>query len=882
MGVACALLPALAQDAALAPAPRVDWEALKETKGPWQASVAAAAGWLDTSNRTAVAQAWASQVSATENVSMGWTGAVSGCVAGDVSATWRAAVLSRINWFRGMAGVPAGIVFEPQWNGQNQQAALMMSANQTLSHTPPSNWACYTASGAEAAGKSNICYLTGFGNVDPGCVSGYMQDYGDSNQAVGHRRWLLYPQSTRMGTGDVSQSGNNGRANAIWVVDSATYSTARPATRDGYVAWPPKGYVPYQTVYARWSFSYPGASFANSTIAVTRNGSPLTVNVLPVESGYGENTLVWEPSVLLGVAGADTTVDVSINNVLINGQYQSFRYQVVVFDPATVPGAGSSIQVTINSSPTGRVVTVDGGNYQAPHTFQWTPGSSHTLSVPTPQTVSDFERAIFRSWNFSSTNSQTVAPSANTSYTINFDSEYKLTTNVVPTGAGSIAVTPPSATGFYAAGSRAVLVASPQSPYVFSNWSGDASGTNPQIDVLLDRPITATALYSSPSGTPTSGLHFVPVTPCRIADTRNAQGAFGGPVLRGGITRSFLIPQSTCAIPSTAKAYSLNLTVVPSTPLGYMSVWPTGAAQPFVSTLNATDGQVTANAAVVPAGLGGGINVYPTNDTHLVIDINGYFDVPQPAASAFYPLTPCRILDTRNPNGVLGGPALPSGVARSMPVRQSACGIPANATAYVLNVTVVPQAPLGYISTWPTGQAQPFVSTTNAPTGQITANMAIVPAGIDGAVSFFASNTTHVVVDINGYFGPPTQPGALSLYPVTPCRLVDTRNPSGVLGGPVLESGVPRSFPLASGSCSLPLTARAYSANFTVVPDMPLGYLTTWPTGSAQPFVSTLNANDGQITANAAIVPSGSGGAISVFVTNRANLVIDTNGYFAP
>jgi hypothetical protein len=67
-----------------------------------------------------------------------------------------------------------------------------------------------------------------------------------------------------------------------------------------------------------------------------------------------------------------------------------------------------------------------------------------------------------------------------------------------------------------------------------------------------------------------------------------------------------------------------------------------------------------------------------------------------------------------------------------------------------------------------------------------------------------------------------------------------------------------------------------------VVPDGLLSYLTAWPTGSAQPFVSTLNSFDGSVVANAAIVPAGTDGAISVYVTDRTHVIIDINGYFAP
>jgi len=83
-----------------------------------------------------------------------------------------------------------------------------------------------------------------------------------------------------------------------------------------------------------------------------------------------------------------------------------------------------------------------------------------------------------------------------------------------------------------------------------------------------------------------------------------------------------------------------------------------------------------------------------------------------------------------------------------------------------------------------------------------------------------------------------------------------------------------------SSSCGLPSTAQAYSLNMTVVPPGQLIYLTTWPTGVTQPVVSTLNALNGQITANAAIVPAGTGGQISVFVSNNTDLIVDVNGYF--
>src|ERR1035437_5569484 len=104
----------------------------------------------------------------------------------------------------------------------------------------------------------------------------------------------------------------------------------------------------------------------------------------------------------------------------------------------------------------------------------------------------------------------------------------------------------------------------------------------------------------TPLGQP---LQFNPVTPCRIMDTRAGTGffgAFGPPFLAGGSTRSIPVLSSGCNISATAQAYSLNITVLPrQSTLYYLTVWPTGQAQPLVSTLNSPDGSVIANAAIV-------------------------------------------------------------------------------------------------------------------------------------------------------------------------------------------------------------------------------------------------------------------------------------------
>jgi hypothetical protein len=408
-----------------------------------------------------------------------------------------------------------------------------------------------------------------------------------------------------------------------------------------------------------------------------------------------------------------------------------------------------------------------------------------------------------------------------------------------------------------------------------------ALGTFPVSITGVSGNISASTNVTLLSSPPPLASRFVPVTPCRIADTRNPSGPFGGPFLTGGMSREFVIPSSACNIPSGAQAYALNITVVPKGILGFLTMYPCGETLPLTSNLNSIDGRVKAVATIVPAGPDGGVCAFAFNDTDLILDISGYFVPSSTSALAFYPLTPCRIADTRNPTGPFGGPAIAGSTSRTFPILSSSCNVPGAAQAYSLNFTAVPHGALGYITTWAAGQTQPPVSTLNAPTGAVTANAAIVTAGVSGGVSVFASNDTDLIIDINGYFAPPGA-GGLSLFTLTPCRLLDTRNPPG--SAPFNGTLNPGPNVAASG-CGVPPVAagatNAYVFNATVVPPGALGFLTLWPNGVAQPPVSTLNAIDGAVTSNMAIV-STTNGSVNAFGLNPTQLVLDIYGYFAP
>lgn len=129
-------------------------------------------------------------------------------------------------------------------------------------------------------------------------------------------------------------TGSTGNANALWVIGSFG---SRPATPQA-VTWPPAGFVPYQVVYSRWSFSVNtnvSVNFAGATVSMTRGGSPVSLTVFPNADGYGDKTIAWQPTGLSFTGGtADDVVSVQVNNVVGGGVSINYDYTVTVIDPA--------------------------------------------------------------------------------------------------------------------------------------------------------------------------------------------------------------------------------------------------------------------------------------------------------------------------------------------------------------------------------------------------------------------------------------------------------------------------------------------------------------------------------------------------------------------
>ena len=391
-------------------------------------------------------------------------------------------------------------------------------------------------------------------------------------------------------------------------------------------------------------------------------------------------------------------------------------------------------------------------------------------------------------------------------------------------------------------------------------------------------PVPVSPAPAQPVGprTPTTPnsmpLDFIPTTSCRVLDTRLHNQA---PFLAANTTRSVSVIASHCQLPADAKAYAMNITVVPHGSLPYLTVWPTGLNQPLVSNLNSFDGRVKANAAIIPAGTNGSVSVFAAGDTDVILDINGYFvdAATSSAGLVFYPVTPCRVLDTRTPViAPLGGPSMPSGSQRSFNIQQSHCGLPRSAQAYSLNYTAVPHRSLSWMTAWANGP-MPLASVLNAPTGAITANAAITQAGSDGSISVYVHDDADLIVDVNGYFAPSSN-GGMNYYTVAPCRVFDSR-----IEGTQKPMQGTLSVTFQNSSCAIPASASVVATNATTIPSAKLQYLTLWPAGASQPLVSTLNAADGQVTSNLAIVPT-TEGTISAYLTDKSHIIFDVFGYF--
>jgi hypothetical protein len=213
----------------------------------------------------------------------------------------------------------------------------------------------------------------------------------------------------------------------------------------------------------------------------------------------------------------------------------------------------------------------------------------------------------------------------------------------------SYSLSPPSANVAYQNGSVNVTITGSPSGCT-SSWAASGNGSwitvsplngvgsglvtvswaaNPATATRADTAtIAGTSFPVSQNGAPLSVSGFYVLTPCRIIDTRNPNGSYGGPALAGGTVRN-IVAAGICGIPSGVTSLSVNLTVVAPATAVFLALYPGPVTNPppNVSSINVNPGQVLANNAIVGVAANGSINVYNAggSPTHFIIDVNGYF-----------------------------------------------------------------------------------------------------------------------------------------------------------------------------------------------------------------------------------------------------------------
>ncbi|MCU1496076.1 MAG: hypothetical protein JWM47_29 [Acidimicrobiales bacterium] len=304
--------------------------------------------------------------------------------------------------------------------------------------------------------------------------------------------------------------------------------------------------------------------------------------------------------------------------------------------------------------------------------------------------------------------------------------------------------------------------------YTFKVAAKNAVGTGPQS-------AASPAITPEASSLP-DGAVYVPVSPCRVVDTRGAGGAFTAGERRNfqvaGTGSQFALQGGTsggCGIPGGAAGVEASVTAVSPGSNGFFRAWPNGIAEPNATFLNFTKGQGITNTGAITLAPAGQLDlaVKTSGAAHYVIDIQGYFvapdAVPAGASGAVYvPVSPCRVVDTRKAVGAFapstqrdyqvagtgGGFAAQGGAA-------GGCGIPGGARAVEASVTAVSPSANGFFRAWPAGTTAPNATFLNFTKLQSITNTGAISLAATGTQDLTVKNfgaTTHYVIDIQGYY----------------------------------------------------------------------------------------------------------------------------------
>ena len=405
---------------------------------------------------------------------------------------------------------------------------------------------------------------------------------------------------------------------------------------------------------------------------------------------------------------------------------------------------------------------------------------------------------------------------------------------------------------------------------------------------------TVTCTATDLSGLTTSNSFTVTVTAAvaaaeygalqggRLADTRPGElttdGQFEGIGIREGGSTLALVVATRGGVAANATAVALNVTAVGASGDGFVTVYPCGSDRPTASNLNFTAGSVTPNAVITQIGTGGTVCLFVSAATHLVVDVNGYF----PPTTSLHVFNPARVLETRPGLLTIDGQQQGTGllVGGSVTIVQvgGRASVPGDASAAVLNVTVTEAAGPGFATVFPCGAPIPTASSINFVAGSTVANLAVSKLGDGGAVCIFTSESTHLVVDVAGYF-----PLVTSYHSLVPARLLETRPGESTIDGQSLGAGLREADEVTELTVTnrggVPAAVSSVVLNVTVTGPTANGFVTVYQCGIPTPLASNLNFTPGQTVANAVIVKVSNDGKVCLFNSAPTHLVVDVNGY---
>jgi hypothetical protein len=409
--------------------------------------------------------------------------------------------------------------------------------------------------------------------------------------------------------------------------------------------------------------------------------------------------------------------------------------------------------------------------------------------------------------------------------------------------------------------------------------------------LLLAAGLGAAVLTALPAARPAAAVapqagSFVAVAPTRVVDTRS--GLAGNP--KGSVGPNAAINAQIggkAGVPSTnVSAVAVTISTVTPTEAGVIVAWAADEDQPATANVQFAKGQQVSTLAVVPVSSGGAIKLANRSSgrVHLVVDVSGYFvDGSATATSSFVPVAPERAVDTRtgaggNRKGALGADAtFGAGIGGQPNVPSS------GVSAVVVTITAVTPSQTGGLVAWADRAPRPAAINVQFAKDRPASNLAVVPVSASGRIDLSnrSSGTVHIVVDVFGYFigGVPTTVGTLG--PLSPGRVLDTRN--GTAGN--RKGSIPANTSIGvqvGGNGGVPKTGvSAVVVTISSVTPGAAGAVTAWDAGAA-PSVTNLQFGAGEQVSDLAIVPVTAAGKITV--ANRSagalHLVIDVSGYY--